>query len=269
MRNTLYIGEFARLNRLSVKTVIHYHRVGLLPEPPRTPAGYRLYGTEEMKRLLLIRRLKSLGLNLKQIGSLVADAEAGGLLKDYLQSREYELIAQIAALESQLASVRMMLTQQGVQLTESLEDPPSYRLVAEALGSQLYDACPELARQEKSLCEILDGFEWDMEYEQPLNELTAYFKDNPEQFQPFIDLGMRMQELASVPEDSPLIVELAADYMDALLALPITEALKQTSEQNHPFSGLMEEMVRDSLAPAQVRFLQLCGEIIEKRGVEK
>lgn len=38
-------GELAELAGVSVRTLRHYHRIGLLPEPPRTSAGYRTYAS--------------------------------------------------------------------------------------------------------------------------------------------------------------------------------------------------------------------------------
>lgn len=65
------IGELARRTGLSVKTIRYYERRGLLEQSPRTVGGYRLYGPEEVARLLFVRRAKLLGLTLEEIGELV------------------------------------------------------------------------------------------------------------------------------------------------------------------------------------------------------
>jgi DNA-binding transcriptional MerR regulator len=57
---TLKIGELARLTGLSIKTIRYYERGGLLEQPPRTEAGYRLYGPEEVARLQFVQRAKLL-----------------------------------------------------------------------------------------------------------------------------------------------------------------------------------------------------------------
>ena len=46
----LKIGELARQTGLSIKTIRYYESRGLLDQPPRTEAGYRLYGPEEVAR---------------------------------------------------------------------------------------------------------------------------------------------------------------------------------------------------------------------------
>ncbi len=263
MRSKLYIGEFARLNRLSVKTVIHYHKLGLLPECGRSPAGYRLYGLDDMKRILLIRRLKELGLSLKQIGCLVADSDARKLLQEYLKSREQEITGQIRTLESQLASVRMMMAQHSAELSESLGDPPSYQYIRGALGRELYESNPGMARQEKQLCEILDGYEWDTGHEQLLSDVAAHFQNNPDLLQRFVDLGIRLHELAAVPANSLEVEELARDYATALAELSIPGLPSPGSYPESPFASLMDEMLQDALSPSQARFMELCHSMLK------
>jgi MerR family transcriptional regulator, copper efflux regulator len=67
----LKIGKLARQTDLSIKTIHYYERRGLLEQPSRTEAGYRLYGPEEVARLQFIQRAKLLGLTLEEIRELV------------------------------------------------------------------------------------------------------------------------------------------------------------------------------------------------------
>lgn len=70
--NNLYqASEFARLAGVTVRTLHHYDRVGLLKPSGRTAAGYRLYGERDFARLEQIVMLKFLGLPLKQIKSIL------------------------------------------------------------------------------------------------------------------------------------------------------------------------------------------------------
>jgi DNA-binding transcriptional MerR regulator len=68
----LKIGDLARITGLSIKTIRYYESRGLLEQPPRTEAGYRLYGPEEVARLRFVQRAKLLGLTLEEIRELVA-----------------------------------------------------------------------------------------------------------------------------------------------------------------------------------------------------
>jgi DNA-binding transcriptional MerR regulator len=49
------IGEVAKQSGMTVEAVRFYERQGLLPKPPRTEAGYRLYADADLRRLQFIR----------------------------------------------------------------------------------------------------------------------------------------------------------------------------------------------------------------------
>ncbi|MDO4887782.1 MAG: MerR family transcriptional regulator [Actinomycetaceae bacterium] len=66
------IKELADLAGTSVRTIRHYHHIGLLPIPP-TSSGRRDYGTAHLARLLRIRWLARSGLSLTQIGTLLSN----------------------------------------------------------------------------------------------------------------------------------------------------------------------------------------------------
>jgi DNA-binding transcriptional MerR regulator len=65
------VGEVAGLTGVSVRTLHHYDRIGLLRPQQRTAAGYRLYGEQELLRLQQILTLRYLGFPLKRIGELL------------------------------------------------------------------------------------------------------------------------------------------------------------------------------------------------------
>lgn len=66
------IGEFARQAGVAIDTVRYYERQGLLPEPARSPSGYRRYNQDDLVRLNFIRRAKVLGFTLEEIAELMA-----------------------------------------------------------------------------------------------------------------------------------------------------------------------------------------------------
>ncbi len=73
MRGRLRIGEVAKLLGVTPKTVRHYEEVGLLKQPERTEAGYRLYSADDLLRLHRIKRLRSLGLSLTQVKGVLGE----------------------------------------------------------------------------------------------------------------------------------------------------------------------------------------------------
>ena len=68
---TLTIGALARAAEVGVETIRFYERKGLLPEPPRTLAGYRQYPGDTVARVKFIRRAKGLGFALREILELL------------------------------------------------------------------------------------------------------------------------------------------------------------------------------------------------------
>jgi len=67
----LQAGEFAKRAGVTVRTLHHYDRVGLLKPGARSPAGYRLYGEDDVARLQHIAALKFLGVPLRRIKALL------------------------------------------------------------------------------------------------------------------------------------------------------------------------------------------------------
>jgi DNA-binding transcriptional MerR regulator len=76
MTNKLTVGKLARQTGLSAKTIRFYEDEGLLPRARRSDSGYRLYGSADVARLQLVRRLKLLGVGLPGIKALADQAFA-------------------------------------------------------------------------------------------------------------------------------------------------------------------------------------------------
>ncbi|WP_341579853.1 HEAT repeat domain-containing protein [Microbacterium schleiferi] len=70
------IGEVARLSGVSARMLRHYDRIGLVQPSERTRAGYRDYGDDDLRRLLQVEALRSLGLELRQVGNALQDSGA-------------------------------------------------------------------------------------------------------------------------------------------------------------------------------------------------
>lgn len=88
--------ELADLAGTSLRTVRHYHDVGLLGEPERRPNGYKSYGVAHLVRVLQIKRLTGLGLSLKQIAEM---DEADENQQEALRALDAELAATIDRLQ--------------------------------------------------------------------------------------------------------------------------------------------------------------------------
>jgi DNA-binding transcriptional MerR regulator len=65
------ISELADRIGVAPSTVRYYERIGLIPDPPRTPAGYRAYDDGDATRLLFVIRARRIGLTLEQIAEVL------------------------------------------------------------------------------------------------------------------------------------------------------------------------------------------------------
>ena len=90
------VNGLARLAGVSVRTLHWYDEIGLLRPARVTEAGYRMYGPDEVDALQSILFYRALGVPLKQIGALMADASAGRLAA--LQSHRAALLCRRAQL---------------------------------------------------------------------------------------------------------------------------------------------------------------------------
>ena len=73
----LLIGGLAARTGCNIETIRYYERIGLIPAPPRSEGGHRLYGVEHLKRLTFIRRSRELGFTLKEVRGLLALVDRG------------------------------------------------------------------------------------------------------------------------------------------------------------------------------------------------
>ena len=68
----LTIGRLARLGGVNLETIRYYERRGLLPKPPRTRSGYRMFPSDTARRLRFIKRAQELGFSLKEVRDLLS-----------------------------------------------------------------------------------------------------------------------------------------------------------------------------------------------------
>ena len=64
-------GELARVTGSNIETIRYYEKTGLLPDPPRTDAGYRIYSAAHATRLRFILRARELGFSTEDVRGLL------------------------------------------------------------------------------------------------------------------------------------------------------------------------------------------------------
>ena len=77
MRRGLTIGVLSERSGVNIETIRYYERAALLPAPPRTQGGHRIYGGDSLKRLVFIRRGRELGFTLDEIRNLLGLMRGG------------------------------------------------------------------------------------------------------------------------------------------------------------------------------------------------
>jgi MerR family mercuric resistance operon transcriptional regulator len=69
------IGELSRITGVHIETIRYYEKIGMLPSPPRSKSGRRVYGSSQTQTLAFIRRARELGFGIDDIRALLALAE--------------------------------------------------------------------------------------------------------------------------------------------------------------------------------------------------
>ncbi len=121
----LTIGRLAEQADVGIDTVRFYERRGLLPEPARTSAGYRLYQPDMITRLRFIRRAKALGFSLDEIGTLLRLQDVSGS-KSEAKKLTVDKLTEIEAKITDLSRMRNVLN----------------KLVGECSGTGDISGCP-------------------------------------------------------------------------------------------------------------------------------
>ncbi|WP_280446770.1 MerR family transcriptional regulator [Nocardia brasiliensis] len=90
------VGELATETGLTVRTLHHYDRIGLVRPAERTNAGHRRYTESDVQRLYQVLALRQLGLGLDQIANVLAGTVA---MVQMLAAHRDRLAAQVTAMQ--------------------------------------------------------------------------------------------------------------------------------------------------------------------------
>ena len=129
MPAALTIGDFSRATHLSVKTLRHYHRVGLLaPADVDADTGYRRYTTDQIPTAQVIRRFRDLDMPLDQIHAVLEAPD--------LRTRNELISAHLASLEQNLARTQSAVASlRDLLASPSAVAPVSHRRVGATMAA--------------------------------------------------------------------------------------------------------------------------------------
>lgn len=112
-RGLMDIGRAAKASGVSVKMVRHYEAIGLLPKVARTLANYRVYGTNDVHVLRFIKRARTLGFSIEDIGELLSlwrnRSRSSGSVKRIAGRHVEALKSKIVELESMVGTLEHLV----------------------------------------------------------------------------------------------------------------------------------------------------------------
>lgn len=142
MPSSLAIGDFSRATHLSVKTLRHYHQLGLLiPAEVDPDSSYRRYSTEQIPTAQVIRRFRDVDMPLDRIGAVLQapDVDArNALIAEHLARLEEGL----AQTQEAVASLRVLLQGPSPALPMEHRSEPALQTAAISETVQLDDLGP-------------------------------------------------------------------------------------------------------------------------------
>jgi MerR family copper efflux transcriptional regulator len=103
------IGEVAARAGVPTKTIRFWEDRGLLPDPARTPSGYRDYDSDVVERLTFIRHAQSAGLMLEQVRQILDIGDSGDAPCQHVSNLIEERLAQVEARIAELDQTRTHL----------------------------------------------------------------------------------------------------------------------------------------------------------------
>lgn len=131
MQKSLNMGQLAKMANVKIDTVRFYEKQRLIPEPPRTASGYRLFPPDTVHRLGFIARAKELGFTLDEIRELLSLRVSVATPCAEVQRRAAEKIADIQLRVQRLRQMEKALKRLSANCDNSNADCP----LLEALGA--------------------------------------------------------------------------------------------------------------------------------------
>ncbi len=111
----LTIGAMSKRTGCKIETIRYYEREGILPPPPRSAGGHRIYAAEHLKRLTFVRRSRELGFTLAEVRILLRLADGGGQSCDEVRRLTLDHADEIAGKIADLGRMQSVLREMAGQ----------------------------------------------------------------------------------------------------------------------------------------------------------
>lgn len=127
---TMSIGGLSAATGVNAETIRYYERTRLLPSPPRSEGGRRVYGPADVARLRFVRRARALGFPLGEVRRLLDLSEGGGRSCEEARAMALAHLAEVRAKIADLRRMEATLAEAAAACGEGASDCP----VIEALS---------------------------------------------------------------------------------------------------------------------------------------
>jgi MerR family mercuric resistance operon transcriptional regulator len=107
---TLTTGTLAKQGGVNLESIRYYERRGLLPKPPRTGSGYRMYTDDALRRVRFIKRAQAIGFTLREIRELLGLRVKAGSTCDDVRRKAEAKVVEIDEKRRHLAAMKKTLT---------------------------------------------------------------------------------------------------------------------------------------------------------------
>jgi len=114
------IGELSRQTGVNIETIRYYEKIRIMPRPPRTGGGHRVYGPEERRVLAFVRRARELGFSIADIKVLLTLAKSSRAPCDKVRRIASAHLAEVQAKLADLAKLENILAETVAQCATGL-----------------------------------------------------------------------------------------------------------------------------------------------------
>jgi MerR family mercuric resistance operon transcriptional regulator len=126
-------SDLARRTGCNLETIRYYEKIGMMPDPPRTPAGYRVYDMSHVSRLKFILRARELGFSIEETRGLLDLVDGGDQTCAEVKERTERHLADVRAKIADLRRIERVLSATAARC--SGEDVPDCPVLKTLEGS--------------------------------------------------------------------------------------------------------------------------------------
>lgn len=104
-------SDLARATGCNLETIRYYENIGVLPHPPRSARGFRVYGKAHVRRLRFVMRMRELGFSLEEVRGLLALVDGGTQTCAEVRKRTLAHLSEVRAKIADLQRIEKVLSE--------------------------------------------------------------------------------------------------------------------------------------------------------------